>query len=59
MKNVIDLLFRQKDVVRYVMLDKAKIIVAGEMPNIFWIAGNKIVDRNNAMSFRQQPIDQM
>ena len=59
MKNVIEFFFRQENEIRDVVLDEAVILVAGEMLDVVEIAGDEIIDRDDAMTFRQQPIGQM
>ena len=53
MKNVIDLFFRQENEIRDVVLDEPEFLVAGEMPNVRGVAGDQIVDGDDAMTFRQ------
>ena len=48
--------FRQKDEVRNVMLDETEILVAGEMSDVRRIAGDEVVDRDDAMALRKQPV---
>jgi hypothetical protein len=59
MKNVIDLFFRQKNEIGNVVLDETVIVIAGKMPNVRVAAGDEIVDRDNAMTFRQESVSQM
>src|SRR2546423_1736840 len=59
MENVVESFFRQENVARNVMLDEGEILVAGEVRDVLGIAGNKIINRNYPVSFRQQPVDQM
>ena len=59
MKNVIDFLFRQEDVVRNVVLDEPVILVARRDARCCRSAGDEIIDRDDAMPFREQPIGQM
>ena len=59
MKNVIDFLFRQKNEIRNVVLDEVVILVPGQMLDVRCVAGDQIVDRDHAMTFRQQSIGQM
>src|SRR3954470_6805962 len=59
MENVIKLLFRQENEVRDVMFDETITVVAGEVFDVVEIAGDKVVDGDNAMPFGQEPIGQM
>ena len=59
MKNVIDFFFRQENETGNVVLNEMVIFVSGQMPDIGRIASDQIVDRDNAMTFRQQTIRQM
>jgi hypothetical protein len=59
MKNVIDLFFQQENEVGNVVLDEFKFFVAGQMSNVRIAPGNEIVDRDDAMTFRQKPVGQM
>ena len=59
MKDVIDFLLQQENEIGDVVLDKLVIFVAGQMPDVCRVAGDKIVDRDDAMTFPQQPIGQM
>jgi hypothetical protein len=59
MKYVIEFFVRQKNEIGNVVLDEMKILVAGEMADVRGVAGDEIVDRNDAMTFRQQPVRQM
>ena len=59
MKNVIDLFFRQKNEVGNVVLDEPVIFIAGQMPDVRVAARDEIVDRDDAMTFRQQTVRQM
>ena len=59
MKNVIDLFFRQENEIGNVVLDELVIFVAGQMPNVRVAARDEIVDRDDAMTFRQQTVGQM
>ena len=56
MKNVIDLLFWQKDEVRNVVLDEPVIFASSQMPNVGRTARDQIVDCDHAMTSRQQTI---
>ncbi len=58
-KNVINFVFGQKNEVRNVVLDEAKIRIAGEMTNVGRIAGDEIVDRDDAMPLAQESVNQM
>ncbi len=59
MKNVIDFFFRQEDEIGNVVLDETIIRVSGQMPNVRGVARDQIVDRDHAMTFRQQTISQV
>ena len=59
MKNVIDLFFRQENEIGNVVLDEFVVFVPGQMPNVRVAAGDEIVDRDDAMTFRQEPVGQM
>ncbi len=59
MENVIEFFFRQENEVRDVVLDEREILVAGEMLDVLEVAGDEIIDRDDAMTFRQQPVGQM
>ena len=59
MKHVIDFFFREKNEVRNVVLDELEMFVAGEVTDVGHVAGDQIVDRDDAMPFGQQTIDQM
>src|ERR1700730_17216359 len=59
MENVVESFFRQENVARNVMLDEGEMPVAGEVRDVLGIAGDKIIDRNDPVSFRQQPVGQM
>ena len=59
MKHVIDLLFRQKYEVRDVVLKEPEFLVPGEMTDVCRVSGDKIVDCDDAMTFRQKPVYQM
>jgi len=59
MKNVIDLFFRQKNEVGNVVLNEPVILVPGQMPDVRVAAGDEIVDRDHAMTFRQKSVSQM
>ena len=39
-----------------VVLDETEIGIAGEMPNVGRVAGDQIVDGNDAVTFAQQPV---
>ena len=41
------------------MLDEPEILVAGEVLDVGWVAGDEIIDRDDPVPFRQQPIGQM
>ena len=41
------------------MFDEPEILVPGEMPNVRRVARDQIIDRNDAMPFRQKSIHQM
>jgi len=41
------------------MFDEAEILVAGEMTNVCGVAGDQIVDGDNAMALGQQSIRKM
>ena len=56
MKHVIDLLFREENEIRDVVLNEAEILVAGEMANVRSVAGDEIVDGDDAMTFCQKPV---
>ena len=59
MENVIDLFFRQKNEIGDVVLDELVIFVPREMPNVRVAARDEIVNRDDAMTFRQKPVRQM
>src|SRR5258707_15334846 len=59
MKDVVDLFVGQKNEIGNVVLDEMEILVAGEMADVGRVAGDEIVDRNDAMTFRQQAIRQV
>ena len=59
MKNVIEFFFRQENETRDVVFDEGEILVAGEVFDVLEIAGDKIIDRDDAMPFRQEPVGQM
>lgn len=59
MENEIDLVFRKENEIGNVMLDEAEIIVPGQMPDVRRIAGDQIIDGDNAMTFGQKPVDEM
>src|SRR5436189_6023435 len=59
MENVIEFVFRQKNVARDVVFDEPVILVPREVPDVFEISGDQIVDRDDAMALRQEPIGQM
>ena len=59
MKNVIDFFFRQEDEIGNVVLNETIILVSGEMPNVRGVPCDQIVDRDHAMTFRQQTISQV
>ena len=59
MENVIEFFFRQENETRDVVLNEGEILVAGEVLDVLEIAGDKIIDRDDAMPFRQQPVGQM
>src|SRR5216684_141499 len=59
MEHVIDLVFRQETEIGNVVLDEMEILVPGQMPNVRRVPCNQIVDRDDAMTFRQEPIGQM
>ena len=41
------------------MLDEPVIVVAGQMRDVREVAGDKIVDRDDAVAFREQTVGQM
>ena len=53
MKNVIDLVFGQKNEIRNVVFDEMKIRVAREMSDVRGVPGHQIIDRGHAVIFRQ------
>ena len=59
MKNIIDFFFREENETGNVMLNEMVILVSGQVPDIGRIARDQIVDRDNAMTFRQQAIRQV
>src|SRR4029077_12239360 len=59
MKNVIKFFFRQENKIGNVVLDELEIGIAGKMSNVRRVAGYQIVDRNDAMAFGQESIDQV
>src|SRR5712692_1135186 len=59
MEHVIDLVFRQENEIGNVVLDEMEILVPGQVANVRRVARDQIVDRNDAMAFRQQTIGQM
>ena len=59
MKNVIDFFVWQENEIRDVVLDEVKIFVAGKVSNVGHVAGDQIIDRNDAMTFGQEPVAQM
>ena len=58
-KHVIDLLFREEDKVRDVVLNEAEILVSSEMADVPGVTGDEIVDGDDAVTFRQQPVYKM
>src|SRR5262249_37823434 len=58
-KDVTDLLFRQKNEIRDIMFDEPEIFVAREMSNVRRAASDYVDDDEAAMTFRQKPIPQM
>ena len=59
MEDVIDFSSGRKMIVRDVVLDEGEILVAGEVLDVLEVAGDEIVDRDDAMTFREQPVGQM
>ena len=59
MKYVVDLLFRNEDEVRDVVLNESEILVPGEMANVRRVTGDEIVDGDDAMTFSQKPVYEM
>src|SRR4051812_884963 len=59
MKYVIEFVFRQENEIRNVVLDELEIRIAGEMTDVCGVAGDQVVDRDDAMTFREQAIRQM
>ena len=59
MKYIIDFLIRQENEARNVVFDEAEIPISGQVPDVGHIAGYQIIDRDDPMAFRQQPIGQM
>src|ERR1700757_3482777 len=58
-EDVIDVLFWEKDKIRDVVFDEPEILIAGEMSNVRCVASYQIVDGDDAMTFRQKPVNQM
>ena len=56
MKHVIQFRVRQKNKIGDVVLDEMEIWIAGKMPDVRRIAGNEIIDRDNAMPFFQKTV---
>ena len=50
---------RQEDVVRDVVLDEAVVLVAREVLDVRALPGDEIVDPDDAMPFREQPVREM
>ena len=59
MENIIKFFFRQKNETRDVVLDEGEILIAGEVLDVLEIARNEIIDRDDPMPFREQPVGQM
>ena len=59
MKNVIEFLFGQENEIGNVMLDESEVLVAREMADVRWVAGDQIVDRDDAMTLGEKTIGQM
>ena len=59
MEHVIDLFFRQEDEVRHIVLDETKTLVARQMSNVVGLAGDQVIDSDNAMPFGEEAIAQM
>jgi hypothetical protein len=59
MEYVIEFFVRQENEIGNVVLDEMEILVAREVANVRGVARDQVVDRDDAMAFRQQPIDQV
>ncbi len=59
MKHVVDLFVGQENEIGNVVLDEMEILVAGKMPDVCSVAGDEIVDRNDAVTFGEKSVDQM
>ena len=53
MKDVIDSFFRHKNEIGNVMLNKPEILIPSQMSDVRGLAGNQIVDGNDAMACGQ------
>ena len=58
MKDVIDLI-GDEEILRHILFDEPVVLVPGEMLDVGEVAGDEIVDRDDAMPFREQAIGQM
>ena len=58
MKNIVRVA-RQIDVLRDIVLDEAKTIIAGEMLNIGDVARHQIIQTNDVMPLGQQKVAEM
>ena len=56
MKHVIQSCVRQKNKIGDVVLDEMKIWTAGEIPDVRRIAGNEIIDRDDAVTVFQKTV---
>ncbi len=59
MKDVIKFLLRDIDVIGDVMLDEEVIRVAGEVRDVRGVAGDQVIDRDDAVPLAQEPVGQM
>ena len=58
MEDVIDLIGHEQ-ILGHVLLDESVIFVPGEVLDVREVPGDEIVDRDHAMTFREQPVGQM
>ena len=58
MKNIVHLSFK-KDVVSNVVLEELELLVAEQMRDVRRVAGDEIIETDNAMPFGQQSVAEM
>jgi hypothetical protein len=59
MENVIEFFLRQEKKLGHILLDEPVILIPGKVFDVLEIAGDEIIDRDDAMPFREQPVGQV